>query len=211
MLGGLGGRVCGFGAGTERGIELVLVLVSIWACGAGGLCKTVGGGGGGVVGCGGERVGRPKGMTEPGLDRVGLAGVFPSDFLLALTIFGPVEVLELLRRLLLFTTGGVAVATLGGGGGTESCGAGGALPFRLRDLTLLALIVSESELEELSLWALDKAGRSTSTSRSGGPESDFSASEFSPSSPTPVETPSNHFRMLFRLSPQFLQLDSGCG
>lgn len=148
--------MCGFGAGTERGIELVLVLVSILACGAGGLCKTVGGGGGGVVGCGGERVGRPKGMIEPGLDRVGLAGVVPSDFLLALTIFGPVEVLELLRRLLLLTTGGegcgVAVATLGGGGGgTESCGAGGALPFRLRDLTLLALIVSESELDELSL------------------------------------------------------------
>lgn len=52
--------------------------------------------------------------------------------------------------------------------------------------------------------------RSTSISRSGAP-SDFSASEVSASSPAPVDTPSSHLRILFRLSPQFLQLDCACG
>lgn len=89
-------------------------------------------------------------------------------------------------------------------------GTGGALPLRLRDLTLFALIVSESELDELSLFVLARVERSTSMSRSGGP-SDFSASEFSASVPAPVDTPSSHFRILFRLSPQFLQLDSPSG
>lgn len=106
------------------------------------------------MGCGGERVGRPKGTTEEGLMR-GRAVFDASAFLLGLTILGPAfEVFEFLTLPLITGAGGVAaVATAtdgGGGGGTES-GAGGALPFRLRDLTLFALIVSESELEELSL------------------------------------------------------------
>lgn len=120
------------------------------------------------------------------------------------------------------TAGGPSVildVTDGGGGGVDGvicngCGAEGALPLRLRDLMLFALIVSESELEELSLRVLDRSGWLTSTSRSGGrPGSDFSASDASPlpSAPTPVDTPSNHLRMLLRLSPQFLQLESPVG
>lgn len=151
-------------------------------------------------------MGRPKGTIG-----AGFVGAFElpvggaSDFLLAFIILGPAG---LLRRL--FTTGATSAFVTDGGGGTVS-GAGGALPFRLRDLTLFALIVSESELDELSLRDFERAGRSTSTKRSGGP-SDFSASELSASAPTPVETPSNHLRILLRLSPQFLQFDSvgGC-
>lgn len=104
---------------------------------------------------------------------------------------------------------GRLLVTDGGGGGIVS-GIGGALPLRLRDLILFALIVSESELDELSLFVFVRVERSTSISRSGGP-SDFSASESAASVPAPVDTPSNHFRILFRLSPQFLQLDSPSG
>ena len=161
-------------------------------------------------------MGRPNGSTRAGVGAlpVGVAGGAPSGFLLAFTILGPPTAAVGVRRGLLdalvpeAATGDMSAGSAIGGGGGIVSGAGGALPLRLRDLMLFALMVSESELEELSLWAFVRTCLSISTKCSGGP-SDFSASEFSVSPPTPLETPSSHFRILLRFSPQFLQLFSG--